>query len=219
MDLDHQTVTGGVVGLDGLDQVQVPLVPEIRLHLARDAIVLWARMEAQAGHKMAAPFWASAWIGGQAVARFVLDHPEVAAGRRVLDLAAGSGLVGIAASLAGASAVTANDIDPYAIKAIRLNARANDVEIGTRGEDLLDGDGDDAELVLAGDVFYNTAMAQAIMPFLQRAAARGAQVLVGDPGRGDMPRDQLEIVATYRVATATAFADAEIEQVHVLQPT
>lgn len=152
------------------------------------------------------------------MARFVLDHPEVAAGRRVLDLAAGSGLVGIAAGVAGAASVTANDIDPYAITMIGLNARANSVEIEVTGEDMLDGDGGDAELILAGDVFYNRSMADRFMPFLRRAAARGAQVLVGDPGRADMPRDQLEILATYSAASATAFADAEIEQVHVLQP-
>src|SRR5687767_3221149 len=101
-----------VGGLDGLRVVRVPLVPEVRLHLAEDAIVWWAKMEAKAGAVLAPPFWASAWLGGQAVARYVLDHPEVALGRRVLDLAAGSGVAAIAAKLAGAAAVTANDIDP-----------------------------------------------------------------------------------------------------------
>jgi predicted nicotinamide N-methyase len=206
-------------GLDGLDQVRVPLVPEIQLHLAKDSIVLWARLEAEAGTRLAAPFWASAWLGGQAVARFILDHPEVAAGRRVLDLASGSGLVGIAASLAGAAAVTANDIDPNAIAAIRRNARANDVELEVSAENLLDGDGGDADLILAGDVFYDRSMAETVMPFLHRASARGAHVLVGDPGRVDMPRDQLTIVATYSATSAAAFTDAEVEHVHVLEPS
>jgi predicted nicotinamide N-methyase len=211
-------VTGDSGGLDGLSQVRVPLVPEIRLHLARDAIVLWARMEAEAGYKLTAPFWASAWIGGQAVARFVLDHPELVAGRRVLDLASGSGLAGIAAGVAGAASVTANDIDPHAMAAIAVNARANRVEVAVTGENLLDGDGGSADLILAGDVFYDRAMAEAVMPFLNRACARGARVLVGDPGRIDLPRDQLEIVATYAAGSITAFTDAEVQQVHVLQP-
>jgi predicted nicotinamide N-methyase len=189
------------------------------LHLAEDAIVWWARMEAEAGAEMAAPFWASAWLGGQALARYVLDHPAVAVGRRVLDLAAGSGLAGIAASMAGAAAVTANDIDPYSVVAIGLNARANGVEITATCENLLDGDGGDSDLVLAGDVLYSESMAKAVMPFLKRASARGARVLVGDPGRADMPRDLMRIVATYPAVSAAAFADAEIQQVHVLQPS
>jgi predicted nicotinamide N-methyase len=198
--------------------VPVPLVPEIRLYLAEDAIVWWARMEAEAGVELVAPFWASAWIGGQALARYVLDHPGLAAGRRVLDLAAGSGLVGIAASMAGAAAVTANDIDPFSVLAIGLNAKANGVELTATCEDLLGGDGGDFDLVLAGDVLYDESMAKAVMPFLRRAWARGANVLVGDPGRDAMPRDLMRIVATYPAVSAAAFADAGIEQVHVLQP-
>src|SRR5215468_6831391 len=135
-------------GLDGLRLVEAPLVPEIRLHLAQDAIVWWARMEAEMGAVLTAPFWATAWPGGQAVARYVLDHPVTVAGRRVLDVASGSGLIAIAAGLAGAAAVTANDIDPYALAAITLNAKANGVTVSTSPGDVLDGDGDDAEVVL-----------------------------------------------------------------------
>jgi predicted nicotinamide N-methyase len=205
-------------GLDGLHQVPVHLVPEIRLHLADDAIVLWARMEAAVGTTLAAPFWASAWLGGQALARFVLDNPETVMGRRVLDLAAGSGLVGIAASLAGAAAVTANDIDPYATAAIEMNARANSVQIAVSCHNMLEHDDpDDVDIVLAGDVFYSRPMAQAVLPFLERASARGAQVLIGDPGRVDLPSGRLSIVAAYPAANAGAFADAELEQVHVLR--
>jgi predicted nicotinamide N-methyase len=216
--LENRIATSKAGGLDGLRIVPVPLVPVIRLCLAEDAVVWWARMEAEAGRELAPSFWASAWIGGQALARYILDHPETVVGRRVLDLAAGSGLVGIAASMAGAAGVTANDIDPYAAAAAGLNARLNGVEIDVRCENLLDGDGGDADLVLAGDAFYSRSMAEAVMPFLRRAMARGARVLVGDPGRADLPRDQMEIVATYPVVSATSFADAEIEQVHVLQP-
>jgi predicted nicotinamide N-methyase len=205
-------------GLDGLRQVRVPLVPEIRLHLAEDAIVLWARMEAEAGAKMASPFWASAWLGGQALARYVLDHREIVAGRRVLDLAAGSGLVGIAASLAGAATVTANDIDPYARAAIEMNARANAVDITVSSDNMLEGGGsEDADLILAGDVFYSRSMARAVLRFLERAAARGAYVLVGDPGRAHLPGGRLRTVATYSATDAAPLADAEVEQVYVLR--
>jgi predicted nicotinamide N-methyase len=205
------------VGLDGLRQVRVPLVPEIQLHLATDAIVLWARMEAEVNAKLASPFWASAWLGGQALARYVLDHREVVAGRRVLDLAAGSGLVGIAASLAGAAAVTANDIDPYAAAAIEMNARANAVKITVSCDNLLEGGrGEDADLVLAGDVFYNRSMASAVLRFLEGASAHGAQVLIGDPGRAHLPGGRLQTVATYAATDAAPLADAEVEHVYVL---
>jgi predicted nicotinamide N-methyase len=204
--------------LDGLRQVRVPLVPEIRLHLAADAIVLWARMEAEVGAKLASPFWASAWLGGQALARYVLDHRETVAGRRVLDLAAGSGLVGIAASLAGAAAVTANDIDPYARAAIEMNARANAVEIAVSCDNLLEGGGGaDADLVLAGDVFYSRSMARNVLRFLEGASARGAQVLIGDPGRAHLPGGRLRTVATYSATDAAPLADAELEHVYVLR--
>jgi predicted nicotinamide N-methyase len=216
--LGEPAAVSGDAALDGLRLVRVPLVPEIRLHLAEDAIVLWARMEAEAGKTLAAPFWASAWLGGQALARYVLDHPDLVAGRRVLDLAAGSGLIGIAACLAGAAAVTANDIDPYAIAAIGMNARANAVELAVSGQNLLASEDDvDVDVVLAGDVFYSTSMAEAVMSVLNRALTRSAQVLVGDPGRADLPDARLRIVASYSAANAASFADAEIETVHVLR--
>jgi predicted nicotinamide N-methyase len=217
-DLADRATTAGAVGMDSLRLVQVPLAPEVQLYLANDAIVLAARMEAMARTTVATPFWASAWLGGQALARFLLDHPGLVAGRRVLDLAAGSGLVGIAASLAGAAAVTANDIDPYAIAAVELNAQVNQVAIAVDGRNLLDGDhdGGDADLVLAGDVFYSRAMTTAVLAFLDRAAARGARVLVGDPGRRDLPLDRLKILATYSAAGAGTQVDAEIDEVHVM---
>jgi predicted nicotinamide N-methyase len=208
---------GGMVGLDGLRLVPVPLAPEIRLHLAEDAVVLWARMEAEAGRALSAPFWASAWLGGQALARFVLDHPELVAGRRVLDLASGSGLVGIAARLAGAAHVTANDVDPYAIAAIELNAAVNAVELAVSDKNLLHGDGGDVDVVLAGDVLYSGSMASAVLPFLERATAR-AQVFIGDPGRATLPTDRLSVVATYCATNVGLQADAEIDRVHVLRP-
>jgi predicted nicotinamide N-methyase len=209
----------GPGGLDELCLAEVPFVPEVRLYLAEDAIVLWARMEAAAGQALPPPFWASAWAGGQAVARYVLDHPELVAGRRVLDLATGSGLVAVAAALSGAASVAANDIDPYALAAVQLNARANGVVVESEGGDLLDGDGDGAEVVLAGDVFYSREMAERMLGFLERAVARGSAVLVGDPGRAYLPRQRLEPVASYRVPMVGALEDAEIKQTDVLRPT
>jgi predicted nicotinamide N-methyase len=208
-------VAPDAVGLDGLRLTEVPFVPEIRLHLAEDSVVLRARLEAQVGAALPPPFWADAWSGGQAVARYVLDHPDVVAGLRVLDVASGSGLVAIAAAVAGAAAVTANDIDPHALAAIALNAHANDVAVDVSGGDLLDGDGDDAEVVLAGDVFYSQSMAERMLPFLHRAAARGARALVGDPGRAYLPHDSLEVVAAYQVSMLGAPEDAQISQVYV----
>ncbi|GIG00351.1 class I SAM-dependent methyltransferase [Catellatospora citrea] len=216
-DLQDKTLPAHSDGLDRLSLTPVPLVPEIRLHLAVDAIVWWARMEAEAGRSMPTPFWASAWAGGQAVARYVLDNPEVARGRRVLDLAAGSGLAGIAAGLAGAATVTANDIDPYAIAAVALNARANGVTVTGRQGDLLDGDGGDADLVLAGDVFYSDEMAERVLPFLRRAADRGASVYVGDPGRDYLPAKELVLVATYDAGSALTFIDAQLSRINVFR--
>jgi predicted nicotinamide N-methyase len=135
----------------------------------------------------------------------------------VLDVAAGSGLVAIAAAVAGAAAVTANDIDPYALAAIRLNAQANGVTVDANRGDLLDGDGDGAEVVLAGDVFYSESMAERMLSFLQRAARRGARVLVGDPGRAYLPHDRMEVVASYQVSMMGAAEDAQIRHAYVLE--
>ncbi|MFF5179852.1 class I SAM-dependent methyltransferase [Micromonospora sp. NPDC000316] len=205
-------------GLDRLRLVPTPFVPEVRLYLADDAIVWWARMEAAAGHALPPPYWASAWAGGQALARHLLDHPELAAGRRVLDLAAGSGLVAIAAALAGAARVVANDIDPYAVAAVTVNARANQVAVDASGDDLLDGADTEADLVVAGDVFYSRAMSDRVLPFLRRIAAAGADVLVGDPGRGHLPADQMTVLADYPVPTTEPSVDSSLRHVQVLRP-
>jgi predicted nicotinamide N-methyase len=198
--------------------VEVPFVPEVRLHVAQDATVWWARMQARSQAMLAPPFWASAWAGGRAVARYVLDNPQIVAGRRVLDVASGSGLVAIAAGKAGASSVIANDIDPYAVAAITLNARANAVPITESHADLLDGDGGDAEVVLAGDVFYTEPLARRMLAFLERAAARGAHVFAGDPGRGHLPTQRLQMVASYRIPLPDAVADAQLTSMHVCTP-
>ncbi|MFC4020141.1 class I SAM-dependent methyltransferase [Micromonospora sp. GCM10011542] len=205
-------------GLDRLQLVPTPFVPEVRLHLAEDAIVWWARMEAYAGHALPPPYWASAWAGGQALARHLLDHPELVAGRRVLDLATGSGLVAIAAALAGAERVVANDIDPWAVAAVTVNARANRVAVTATGSDLLDTGPTEVDLLLAGDVFYSRAMADRVLPFLRRVVAAGAQVLVGDPGREHLPAEGLTVLASYPVPTTEPSVDSPVRRVQVLRP-
>jgi predicted nicotinamide N-methyase len=215
-DLEREIAAPGG-GPDRLRLVATPFVPEVRLHLAEDAILWWARMEAAAGHSLPPPYWASVWAGGQALARHLLDHPELAAGRRVLDLATGSGLVAIAAALAGADRVAANDVDPYALAAVTVNARANRVTVAASGGDLLDGP-IDADLLLAGDVLYDAGLAGRVLPFLQRAAERGVEVLVGDPDRGHLPPDRLEVLASYPVPTTEPAVDSPVRRVHVLRP-
>jgi predicted nicotinamide N-methyase len=195
-----------------------PFVPEIRLHLADEAIALWERTEAATGAEQPPPFWAFPWAGGQALARYVLDHPESVAGRPVFDLASGSGLVAIAAALAGAASVTANEIDEYAMTAIAMNASANGVTVTALLGDRLDGDADGAEVVLAGDVFYSRAMADRMLPFLTRAHDRGALVLVGDPGRAYAPRTGFTEVARYDVPVIRALEDADLKSTTVLSP-
>ena len=184
-----------------------PYVPEVRLYLAEEVFGLWERSGAL-------PYWAFAWAGGLGLARHVLDHPGIVRGRTVLDVASGSGLVAIAAALAGAAQVTASDVDPAAVAAIAVNAAANGVAVRVAG-DVLDGCGEGAQVVLAGDVFYEAPMAARVRPFLERAAGRGADVLVGDPGRAYLPGSGLTRVAAYRVPVLAVLEDAGTKQVTV----
>jgi predicted nicotinamide N-methyase len=194
----------------------VPFVPEIRTYQADDAIALWEITEQRhGGPGLAPPFWAFPWAGGQALARYVLDRPDLVAGRTVLDLAAGSGLVALAASVAGARSVVANEIDPYAIAAIRLNAAANEREIQTYQGNLLVEAVNDADVVLAGDVFYNRDMAAAMLGFLRAARDRGAVVLAGDPGRAYVPTADLVAAATYDVPVIRDLEDIDVKETTV----
>jgi predicted nicotinamide N-methyase len=193
----------------------VPFVPEVVLHQADEPIALWERTEA-GGAEQPPPFWAFAWAGGQALARHVLDAPELVEGRSVLDLATGSGLVAVAAARAGGRPVTANDIDPLSLAATRANAAANAVEIGIAEGDLLVSD-DRYGVVLAGDVFYSRAMAGRVLPFLRRAAARGALVLVGDPGRAYLPVDGMIRRAAYDVPVPEALESVNVRRTTVWQ--
>jgi predicted nicotinamide N-methyase len=175
-------------------------LPEIRLHMAHEATGLWRL--AEAGEDAAdppPPYWAFPWAGGLALARYLLDHREIVAGRRVLDLGAGSGLVAIAMALAGATEVTAADVDRYAAAATALNAAANGVAVGVVEADLTARPPPDVELVAVGDLFYERELAVAVGRFLDRCLGAGIQVLVGDPGRAYLPRDRLRRLAEYRV--------------------
>jgi len=194
-------------------------VPEIVLHQADDAIGLWERTElAAGGAQLPPPFWAFAWAGGQAVARYLLDHPDVVRGRRVLDLAAGGGVTAIAAALAGASAVTATEIDPAAVEALALNAALNHVAVDAVCRDVLDEPVPDVDVVTAGDVFYNRDMAARVLAFVQRAAATGVAVLVGDPGRAYVPRADLVELARYDIPVTLDLESAEIKATRVWTP-
>ena len=194
----------------------VPLVPEIRLHQAGDPISLWQRTELAAGRTgLDPPFWAFAWAGGQALARYLLDHREAVQGRTVIDLASGSGLVAIAAVRAGAAAVTAYDIDPLAVAAIRLNAGANGAAVRALRADVLGQDGlpgPGADLMLVADAFYQRDLARKVTRFLERAHTRGTAVLVGDFGRAYLPRDRLTPLATYDVPGQRVLEDSDLKR-------
>jgi predicted nicotinamide N-methyase len=195
----------------------VPFVPEIALHQADEPIELWAKTE-EAGPEQPPPFWAFAWAGGQALARHVLDNPELVAGRSVLDLATGSGLVALAACRAGADPVTANDIDPLSLAAAEANAAANGLRLRTVEGDLL-GTTPEQRVILAGDVFYSREMAGRVLPFLHRAASGGALVLVGDPGRAYLPATGLIRRAGYDVPVVEALESVPVRHTTVWQLT
>ncbi len=187
----------------------VPFVPEITLHQADEPITLWEKTE-ESGTTQPPPFWAFAWAGGQALARYVLDHPALVAGRSVLDLATGSGLVALAAARAGGHPVTANDIDPLSLAAASANALANHLTVRTVEADLLDTTPTE-QVILAGDIFYSREMAARMLPFLRRAAAGGALVLIGDPGRAYLPAG-LSRQAIYDVPVPESLESVSVRQ-------
>ena len=188
-----------------------PLVPEIELHLASEIVPLWQASERELAETgLPPPFWAFAWAGGQALARYILDQPEVTAGKRVLDFACGSGIQGIAAARAGARSVAAADIDPFARAAVRLNAALNGVELSILEEDILGRADGDWDLVLAGDVCYEAPAAADIEAWLCRLADEGATVLLGDPGRSYLPKKGLERIISYGVKTSRELEDTDL---------
>ena len=196
------------------------LVPEVALHLASEVVPLWQATEADLAETgLPPPFWAFAWAGGQALARFLLDNPEWVAGKRVLDFAAGSGVQGIAAALAGAARVEASEIDRFALAALALNAEANGVALELRDEDVVGCLEADWEVVLAGDVCYERPMAGRVSAWLGALAGRGATVLMGDPGRSYLPRAGLEKLARYAVQTTRELEDSDLRNAVVWQVT
>ncbi|MBZ9796581.1 class I SAM-dependent methyltransferase [Mesorhizobium sp. ES1-4] len=186
--------------------VPVPSVPEIRLYSAHPGSGLRRLVDPQDDEdadegmpEAQPPYWAYAWAGGAVLARHILDHPQIVAGRRVLDLGAGSGIVGIAAAKAGAREVIAAEIDRNGVAAIALNAAANGVAITIIGNDITTGPAPAVDLVLAGDVFYSSEVALRVIPFLDRCLVAGIEVLIGDPRRSDLPLSRLRLLAEYQV--------------------
>jgi predicted nicotinamide N-methyase len=187
-----------------------PLVPEIRLHLATEITPIWqASEESLARGAVPPPFWAFAWAGGQALARYLLDHPETVAGRSVLDFGSGSGMVAIAAAKAGARSVLAAEIDHFAAAAIAANAGLNDVAVAVAAADVIDTADLRCQIVTAGDVCYERAMADRAIPWLRKLAGRGCLVLLGDPGRAYLPTEGLRELARYTVPTSRELEDRE----------
>ncbi|MFB7145647.1 class I SAM-dependent methyltransferase [Agrobacterium deltaense] len=201
--------------LDNTAIMHPPHVPELRLHLATEAHELWLKTEEELeAIGLPPPFWAFAWAGGQGLARYVLDHPDSVSGRRVLDFASGSGLVAIAAAKAGADTVLAADIDPWTETAIRLNAALNGVDVAFNGLDLV-GKAIEADVLLAGDVFYDRAFADLLVPWFLELTEKGVIILVGDPGRAYLPKERLRAEATYQVPVTRALEDSEVKKTTV----
>ena len=196
----------------------VPLVPEIRLYLAEESMPIWQKTEEELGQmNVPPPYWAFAWAGGQALARYLLDNAALVAGRTVLDLGAGSGLTSIAAMKAGAASVLAADIDRYALVAIALNGEANGVRIETTATDLLAAAPGSFDVVLVGDMFYERDLAERALAFVETARTKGAEVLVGDPRRSYFPKERFRKVAEYSVPVTRDLEDMEIKHTAVWQ--
>ena len=194
----------------------VPGLEEIRLHLADEALPLWHAVQLETKDPDApVPFWAFAWGGGLAIGRYLREHPDAVAGRRVFDLGSGSGLDAIASMHAGASEATGADIDAFSAAAIGLNARANGLRVDVVRRDVLDDEPPDVDIVLAGDCWYDLALAERVLPWLLRARERGIDVLVGDPGRRYLPTAELVELASYEVRTTTELEDLDRKDARV----
>ena len=195
-----------------------PLVPEIKLYLAHEAVPLWQKTEEELGEMgLAPPFWAFAWAGGQALARYVLDHSDRVKNLRVLDLATGSGLVAIAAVQAGSASIVATDIDEFATTAAEMNAGLNQVRLDIKMEDVLQQQPPPTDVILVGDLFYEKTLAERCLAWLRLAQEQGAQIFIGDPGRSYLPKEQLEKLAEYNVPVTRDLEDAEIKKTSVWQ--
>ncbi len=201
--------------------LQAPsLVPELKLHLATDVMKLWRETEADKAARacgiatLPPPYWAFVWPGGQALARYLLDHPADVRDRSVLDLGAGSGLVGIAAAKAGAACVCGADIDPLALAAFALNAEVNAVYVEPI-ENCIVGESKRWDVILAGDLFYECAIAERVWPWLWQLSQSGARVFLGDPGRAYFPAGAPAATATYSVPCSLDLEDRTIRETSV----
>jgi predicted nicotinamide N-methyase len=193
-----------------------PHVPEIALQLADEITPLWRMTEEELGEiGLPPPFWAFAWAGGQALARYLIDHPSEVAGERVLDFAAGSGLVGIAAMKAGAASALCADIDGFCAAAVAVNSAANGVVLDFTDADLLDAPPPAVAVIAAGDIFYEKPLAERVLAWLHQAQRQGARVLIGDPGRSYFPRSGLEKLAEYQVETTRELEDMAVKKTAV----
>jgi predicted nicotinamide N-methyase len=192
-----------------------PLVPEVVLHLAQEALPLWEKTEEELQEiGVPPPYWAFAWAGGQALARYIIDHPDLVRNKDVLDVASGSGLCAIAAVKAGAKTVEATEIDAFACSAISANAVANGVDMKITDSDPI-GHDQAWQCVLVGDAFYEKPLADRLLPWLEGLAMRGADVLIGDPGRTYFPKNRFEHLADYSVQVSRALEDSEIKRTSV----
>jgi predicted nicotinamide N-methyase len=212
-----QTLEGRRAFIRENTRVQTPPhTPELSLHLADEVTPIW-RLTEEALEEIGLPppFWAFAWAGGQALARYVLDHPDIVAGKRVIDFATGSGIVAVAAMKAGASHVLAADIDVFCEAAVGLNAEANGVAVAFTDQNLLDAPPPPADVLLAGDICYERPMAEAVMAWLRQGRDAGARVFIGDPGRTYFPKDGLEKLAEYQVPTTRELEDMAVKRTSV----
>ena len=208
----------GLIGMIRTHTVagRAPLVPELTLHLATHITPLWEATENLLTQTdMPPPFWAFTWPGGQALARYILDHPQVVAGRHVLDFGTGNGIQAIAAMIAGARSALANDIDPVSLVAARLNAKLNKVRIDTESSDLVGKIDPHWDLVIAGDVCYEQQASDAITEWLRRIAATGTPVLMADPGRTFAPTTGFEELESYEVPVEQALEDTNVMETGV----
>lgn len=201
---------------DNTKLLSPPLVPEIRLHLAEESLPIWQKTEEELGEiNVPPPFWAFAWAGGQALARYLLDNPVLVVGKTVLDLGSGSGLTAIAPMMKGAKSALAADIDGIALQAVKMNAAVNGVTVETTADNLLAAPPKPFGVTLVGDLFYERPLAEAVLKYIEAAAAGGSLVLIGDPQRNYFPRGRFTQVAEYNVPVTRELEDNEIKRTAV----
>ncbi|MDO8421904.1 MAG: methyltransferase [Parvibaculum sp.] len=193
-----------------------PLIPEVKLHLASEIVPIWQMTEEELEKTgLPPPFWAFAWAGGQALSRYILDHPDVVRGKRVLDFGSGSGLIAIAAMKAGAASVLAADIDTFAVASIRLNAEVNDVSVVVTADNLVGSANPGWDIILIGDMCYERPLAESIEIWVRGLVAGGATALIGDPGRTYLPKTGLEKLISYAVKTTRELEDTDVRNTSV----